>query len=799
MKNTGRNDPCPCNSGKKYKTCCGQIANPATSSTPPPTKQASIPEAIQIALAHHQAGRLAQAEAIYRHILQREPNNPDALHLLGMAAYQTGNLANAIEFYRQVLNLNPDYAEVHNNLGGALKDYGKLDAAVASFREALRLKSDYAEAHYNLGNALKEQGHPDEAVLSYRNALRFKPDYVDAHNNLGNVFQSQGNPAEAAACYREVTKHKPDFAEGYNNLGLALYNQGHLSEAVANFQKALGFKPDYADAHNHLGVALHDQGHFAEAVACYRKALNYKPDLAEAYSNLGNALKEQDKLEESVANCRMALKYKPDFADAYNNLGNALKEQGKLDEAVASCRKALTYNPDSVEAHNNLGDAFKDQSKFDEAIACYRTALALKPDYLKTRSNMLFALNYVAGCPPDYYFEEACRYGHYAATKSRRFSSWQCAGRPERLRVGLVSGDLRNHPVGYFLENVLATIDTANIELIAYPTQYAEDSLSARIKPCFSAWKPLFGLSDAAAASLIQGDGVHILIDLSGHTAHNRLPMFAWKPAPVQASWLGYFATTGLAEMDYVLADPISAPESNQAYFTEKLWYLPDTRLCFTPPADSAKLALPPPPSLRNGGVITFGCFQDRAKLNDAVLAAWAKIFHALPQAQLRLQNKQIKDPSVREHLQQRLAAAGIAPERVTVTGAIPRKDYLAAHAEVDIILDTFPYPGGTTTCEALWMGVPTLTLAGDTMLARQGAGLLVSAGLGDWVATDEKDYAAKAVAHAADLERLAELRAGLRTQLLASPLFDAPRFARNLEAALWGMWRHHMKKQQIL
>jgi len=241
--------------------------------------------------------------------------------------------------------------------------------------------------------------------------------------------------------------------------------------------------------------------------------------------------------------------------------------------------------------------------------------------------------------------------------------------------------------------------------------------------------------------------------------------------------------------MDYLLADPLSVPESQREHFTETVWYLPDTRLCFTPPAASAKLAPTPLPVAGNGH-ITFGCFQYGGKVNDAVLAVWGRIFRSLPQARLRLQNKQMNYPVAREQLRQRLARVGVALERVTIEGSMSREAYLAAYAHVDIILDTFPYPGGTTTCEALWMGVPTLTLAGNTMLARQGASLLTCAGLEDWIARDEDDYARLALARAADLDGLAQLRSGLRQKVLASPLFDARRFARHLEDALEGMWR---------
>jgi protein O-GlcNAc transferase len=341
--------------------------------------------------------------------------------------------------------------------------------------------------------------------------------------------------------------------------------------------------------------------------------------------------------------------------------------------------------------------------------------------------------------------------------------------------------------VGYFLESLLTEFDPARIELFAYPTDLQVDELTIRIKPYFAAWKPLLGLNDEAAARLIHADGIHILIDLSGHTSKNRLPLFAWKPAPVQTNWLGYFATTGVAEMDYLLADKVGVPESHRGDFSETIWYLPDTRLCFTPP--DTPLPVASLPALKNG-YLTFGCFQNLSKVGNDVLTAWGSILTALPNAKLRWQCTQLGDPAIAAQLVLRLQQQGIAPARVILLGAVSREAYLAAHSDVDVILDTFPYPGGTTTCEALWMGVPTLTLAGETLLARQGASLLTAGGLGEWVANSGEEYINKAVGLTENLPRLAALRVGLREQVRVSPLFDAQRFARNFEEALWGMWR---------
>jgi protein O-GlcNAc transferase len=704
-----------------------------------------------------------------------------------------GKLDEAMQQYLNAIRLAPNPARAHLNHGNVLLLRGDLKGALDAFRNAIKHKPDYAGAYYNMGNALLNNGRFDEAVANYRRALNIQPDYAEVHCSLGVALKELRQLDEAVASFRNALGINPDFVEAHINLGLALQELNQLESALASYRRVLEIKPDFVDAHANLGNALLVVGQFENAAACYRQALELRPDFAEAHNNLGLALKELGQIDSAITSYRQALELKPDLAEAHNNMGVVLQNIGQFESALACYRHALEIKPDFMRAHINLGGILRDLGQLNDAEAGYRRALEIRPDYAEAHSDLLFILNYTASRTPSYYLEQARQYGRLVAGKvGSRFFAWHCAARPERLRVGLVSGNFCKHVVGYFLEGLLAHIDAARIELIAYQTHYKEDELTARIRPHFSAWKSLVSVSDADAAKMIHADGVHILLDLSGHTAYNRLPMFARKPAPVQASWLGYFATTGIEEMDYLLADKVGIPEALREQFTESIWYLPDTRLCFTAPM--VNIPVTPLPALSNS-TITLGCFQDMPKLGDVVLEAWGEIFAALPNAKLRIQCKQLDDPALVEHLLQRLRRCGIDATRVVTHASTQRETYLAAHAEVDMILDTFPYPGGTTTCEALWMGVPTLTLAGDTLLARQGASILSAAGLNEWVATSKEEYIAKAIALASDKSKLATLRAGLRQQVLASPLFDAPRFARNLEDALCGMWQNYQKR----
>ena len=691
--------------------------------------------------------------------------------------------------------------------GHGFEAQGRLDEAMQCYLDAIPLAPNPARAHLNHGNVLLLKGDLNGALEAFRTALKHKPDYAGAYYNIGNALLNAGQLDEAAANYRRALEIHPDYAEVHCSLGVALKELGQLDGAIASLQRALAIKPDLVEAQTNLDAAIQDffrmgnvqmaNGQLGEAVASYRRVLDIKPDYAEAHTTLGVALKYLGQLDDAVARYRRALELKPDLAEAHNNLGLALKDLGQLDSAVACFHLSLEIKPDMVEAHNNLGLVMQELGQIENAVASYRRALEIKPGFIDALDNLLLALNYTASHTPEYYLEQARQFGRIAAEQAgTRFSAWQCTARPESLRIGLISGDLRKHSVGHFLEGLLAHIDPSRIELLAYPTHHEQDELTARIRPYFSAWKPLFSLGNETAARLIHADGVHVLIDLSGHTAFNRLPVFARKPAPVQVSWLGLPATTGVAEIDYVLGDPHAIPADYDNHFSEAVWRMPDSYLCLTVPACPVNVG---PLQALAKRVVTFGSFNNLTKMTDAVVAVWARILKSVPNSRLLLKTKQLSDLSVCAQTRQRFAAYGITPDQLLMGGTLASaEDHLAAYHKVDIALDTFPYPGVTTSVEALWMGVPVLSLQGDRFLSRTAGSIAHNAGLPDWVAADEDDYVAKAVTFASDLERLARLRAGLRAQVLASPLFDAPRFARNFEEALWGMWQRHQEQQGI-
>ena len=815
----------------------------------------TIPEALQIALQNHQAGRLAEAEALYRQILAVQPNHADALHFLGVIANQAGRHDLAVEWirqaivlkpnnpaahsnlgeafrtmgrldeatvaYRRALQLKPDFAEAHNNLGAALAGLGRLEEAVAAYRRAVAVKPDYPEAYKNLGVALAGQGQFNEAVAAYRETLELKADYPETHYHLGDALWGRGQVEEAVAAYRQAIELKPDHAEAHNNLGAALAGQRRLDEAMAACLRARQLKPDLPEAHDNLGNALRERGRLDDAVAAYRQALQLKPHFPEAHNNLGNALRERGQVDEAIAAYRRALQLKPRFPEAHTNLGNALRERGQIDQAVAAHREAIEIKPSYAEAHNNLGLALWDGSRFDEAIgayrdalelqpdfpeahnnlgnalkslgeldegiAAYRRALRIRPDYVGAHSNLIYALHFQPGHTARTISEEHERWNRQFSDPQKQFVRPHgiptVAGR--RLRIGYVSPDFRDHPAGRYLLPLLERHDREGFEILCYSGVARPDWMTERLRGLTDVWRETIGVSDARLAEMIREDGVDILVDLALHTADNRLPVFARQAAPVQVSWLGYPGGTGLRSIGYRLTDAHMDPSGEDAAWSaDESVRLPSCWCCYVPVDECPEINALPAWSAEG---VTFGSLNNFAKMNEGVLALWARLLDAIKGSRLLMF---CPEGRTREKVRAFFGERGIGTERVELAGYVSRWEYLRLYHRIDLGLDPFPCNGMTTTCDALWMGVPVLTLPGEMPVSRAGLSLLSSVGLGELAASSEEDYVRIAVELATDLPRLEELRGTLRPRMRASPLMDASRFSRNVEAAYRKMWQ---------
>lgn len=735
------------------------------------------------------AGRTAVATS--DNTVEHAEHEAERLLEEGVALEQQGLFVDALARYETAISLVPDLPRAHFNRGIILLEHDQIEAALDAFMKAVALKPESAAAHYNVGNAQFRLGRTEATIAACQRAVALKPDFSDAYVLLGCALGDIGHFNDALVSYRQALAFKPDVAEVHFRLATLLKNIGQLDQAAISYRQTLKFWPDDVDAHYNLGVALHGLEEYGEALESYRKALEINPDYAEIYSSMGMLLHEVGRLDEAAASYRRALELKADWPEVLGNFGNVLKDLRLPEDAVASYRRVLEILPDDAKAFNNLGVALSDLGQFDEAVTSYRRALEIEPDFVVAHSNLLFVHNYLAEQPASLLLAEALGYGKAIARLATPYTVWPNLPIPDRpLRVGIVSGDLRAHPVGYFVESVLAALTdetSGKLLLFAYPSLSCYDEVTARIKSHCQEWHLAMGLSDECLAQRIRHDRIDILIDLAGHTSHNRLPLFAWKPAPVQISWLGYFATTGVAEIDYFVADPWVLLDNEEADFSEKIWRLPETRLCFTPPDVSLEVNRLP---ALNNGFVTFACFNNLSKMGDGAVALWARILINIPGSHMFLMAPQLKESAARQRVIDRFSAHGVDAERLILEAARPRAEYLAAYQQVDIALDPFPYTGGTTTVEALWMGVPVLTLAGQRLLSRQGVGLLMNAGLHEWVAADADDYVDRAVMSANDLPRLALLRTGLRQQVLASPIFDARRFAQHFDVALRSMWQ---------
>lgn len=733
------------------------------------------------------AGRLAEAEALLHRALEINPDHADAHCNLGATLMARGRPAEAEASYRRALEANPDLVQAHSNLGVALQAMGRLDEAVACFKNALGLVPDFVEVHINLGNTLKELGRPDEAETCYRQAMRSDPNSAEAHYNLGIALKEQGLSKEAEASYRMALEIKPHYAEVHNNLGICLMDQGRRAEAEASYRRALDINPGCADAHNNLGTIFMGVGRLDLAEASYRKAIEADPDFSQAHNNLGTMLMNLGRLDLAEACYRRAIQINPDYSEAHGNLGAAQKYLGQLDESMASCRRALAIDPECAGALVNLGNVLLDLWQFDEAVASYRLALERKPEFAAAHSNLLFSLSHDGSADAQTLFAEHCRYGEQFESKLR--ADWPRHGNPRdrerRLQVGFVSADLRDHAVAYFIEPVLANLATyPQLSLHAFYNHAIVDVITQRLRCHLTHWHSIVGLSDEAVAERIRDEKIDILIDLSGHTAGNRLLAFARKPAPIQASWMGYPGTTGLQGMDYYFADRFFLPQAGfGGQFTEALVYLPASAPFL--PYNNAP-AVNGLPALA-GGHFTFGSFNRPSKITRPVVAAWARLLRALPESRMLLAGMPAvgKDDTLAEWFEQE----GIVRDRLSFHIRSSMDCYLGLHHQVDICLDTFPYNGGTTTLHALWMGVPTLTLAGDTPAARTGASVLGHVGLDAFVAHDGDDFVQKGLSWAGNPTALHQIRSGLRERLANSAIGQPAVIAAGLNQALRIMW----------
>jgi len=664
---------------------------------------------------------------------------------------------------------------------------GQLDLAEEIYRRVLAAEPGEAEALHLLGLITYQRGQHAAALDLVGRAIALRPAEANYYNTQGEVYRALLRTTEAIDCYRRAVKLNPDCVVAHNNLGNTLRGLGRADEALACYRQAIGRKPDYADALVNLGNACQDLGRLDEAVASYRRAAELVPEHAVAWSNLGHALLMQQQISAAVECCRLAVELQPSLAEAHNNLGNALFMLGRLDEADACLRRALALRPNFAEALNNLGGLLKDRAQLGEALACYRCALAADPASAAAHSNLIYTLYFHTGSNAAAIAAEQARWvERHAAQFARQIAPHTNDCRPDRrLRIGYVSPDFRQHAVGMNLLPLLGHHDHQQFEVFCYDDTLRPDTLSQRLRQRADVWRGIVGLNDEQVAAQIRDDQIDVLVDLALHTARNRLLVFARKPAPVQVSFAGYPGSTGLRAIDYRLTDPqLDPPERDDPNAVDQAFHLADTFWCYEPldeqPVPSSLPAL-------EVGHLTFGCLGNFGKLNAAMLALWARVLAQLERSRLIVR---AAEGSHRQWARNLLAEHGVGPDRVEFVASQPYTQYLETYRRIDVGLDTFPYNGHTTSLDALWMGVPVVTRVGQTAVGRAGLSQLTNLGLEELAADTPERFVEIATTLARDLPRLAALRAALRRRMQNSPLMDAPRFARNVEAAYHAMWQ---------
>lgn len=787
----------------------------------------NIPQAIQVALQHHRAGHLAQAEEILGKVIEIQPGNPDALYFLGMIALQGGDRAVAVEILGKASRAKVANPAFHHSIGEAYRGLSMLDEALACYQKALSLKSNLPETHNSMGCVYRRQGKPDKAIASCQRAVSLQPGFAEGHNSLGNAYLDQRRYDEAVGCYRKAIALKPDFAEAYNNLGAALGKLDKADEAVAAYQQALALNPRYAEAYNNLGNAYRARHEPEQAMAAYEKALSLKPGLAAAHFGVGNAYEDQGRHGEAIACYERAIALQSNYFEALCNLAAALDAQGRLDEAIVRFQQAVTIKSDDADIEHRLGNALFGRGRFKEAVVHYRKAVELKPEDGGCRLDLVHSLQQlcewegldsnvelvrksafetpaadaVLASPfsflmlPGATAEEQRRCAEtwaqvmYRPRSAGRVEPRFDFGRPggERIHVGYLSSDFHHHATAHLMAQVFELHDRERFQITAY--SYGPDDGSAmrkRIEKAFDRFVELRGRPDEEAARMIHADQVDILVDLKGYTQGSRSGILAFRPAPVQVNYLGYPGTMGASFVDYLIADGFIIPPEHEKDYTETVIRLPD---CYQP--NDRMRALPEAPSRKACGLpedgLVFCSFNQTYKITPAMFDVWCRLLKAVPGSVMWLL---ASNPGAEANLKREAEARGVAADRIVMAPLVRPEEHLARMQCADLFLDTAPCNAHTTCSDALWMGLPVVTWAGETFASRVAGSLLTAMGAPELITYSLEDYYALAHDLASDRAKRDDIRSKLVANRDTAALFDSERLTRNLEQAYLEMWR---------
>ena len=812
-----------------------------------------------LAGALHELGKLDLSIQSYQNSLDIEPDYAEAHNNLGNVFKEIGQLDNAINSYEKAIAIKPDYIEAYYSLGASFHEAGKLEDTIQCYEKVLELRPNFAGMHNNLGNVFRELGKFDKAVLSYEKAISITPDFVEVYYNLGITFQELRQLDSALVSYKKAIEIKSNYAEAFNNLGTLYKELQEFDNAIQSYQKAIEIKSDYAEAYNNLGILYKEIGQIGEALKSHENAIIVRPDYDEAHNNMGILFMELGQLDRSIESYRRAIKANEDFIEAINNLGLVLMNLGQTEEAIQYYQKALKIDQSFALTYNNLGVAYKNLHVHDAATKCFKKGIALDPNYVDAFCNYGHLLTemgdlqeallnyqqaYKINQDTDYLLGtiihtkmHLCIWGDFANNLIKlqnqindgqkridAFSFVALIDDPElqekvstiyfkdrnprskllpqiknhpkhkKIRIGYFSADFREHPVSYLTAELYEIHDRNQFEVHAFSYgPDTNDEMNLRIKAGVDYFHDVREMSHKEIALLSRSLEIDIAVDLSGATHSSRTEVFAMLAAPIQASYLGWLGTMGADYYDYLIAAEGMIPKRNQKYFTEKIVYLPSYQV------NDSKETLPEAIfSRKDIGLpkdsFVFCCFNNTFKITPIVFDSWARILKGVENSVMMIY---VSNKLAQKNLIKEIKLRGISPERLVFGEQIQRNEYLDRYRLADLFLDTFPYNAGTTASDALKMGLPLLTLKGDSFNSREAANIVNAVNLPEMVTSSQEEYESLAIELANNPNKFSKIKTKLKENLSTAPLYDTAKFTKNIESAYMVMYeRYHNDRE---
>jgi len=804
----------------------------------------------------HNLGKLNTALESFEKAISIEPNYAEAHNNIGNLFKELGQFDNAIKSFRKAIEIKPNYLEAHYNIGRTFQDQDNMEAAISSYEEVLVIKPDFAELHNNLGVIFHGIGEINSALYHLKEAVRIKPEFAEAYNNLGNVFKELNQPDKAIDCYESAVAFNPSLADGYFNIALILQDQKKFNKALIQYKKTLTINPNYDSAQNNLGIIFEKLEQFDSAIKSFEMAIFINPNYAEAHHNLGNLLKTIGRPYDAIESYQRTLIINQDNAEVHNNLGIIFMQLGKLDASIDSYEKALTLNPTYEEAYNNLGVVLRMNSQFEKALESFEKALTIEPKYAEAYSNIgslmkdlnqldkaVLNYEYAFNLKPEIDFNfgnlfhtkmHLCIWDDFSKNlkklihkinhnekiidpfsmfsliddahirlknseiyaeekfpKNNILAKINNYSKHTKIRIGYFSADFREHPVSDLTAELYELHDRNQFEVYAFSFgPDTQDKMNLRIKAGVDNFYDVQKMSHLDIAKLSRSLEIDIAIDLGGFTEGCRTEIFAMLAAPIQLSYLGYPGTMGTDYYDYLIADLIVIPEKNKKYYAEKIVYLPSLQ------ANDSVESLPEITlnrkelGLPNNGFV-FCCFNNTYKITPIIFDSWARILEQVEKSVLILL---VDNESAKINLKKEIALRGVDPQRLIFGERLARPEYLARYQVADLFLDTSPCNAGATASDALRMGLPMLTLKGESYQARMGASILSAMNLSELITNTSKEYESVAIELATNPDRLKIIKDKLISNLSTAPLFNTPLFTKNLELAYTKIYERHQQ-----